>query len=64
MKKKSWSSGFLSPNTLIHRVAALLAVSTLLVLGTFTSVMAKKPECGDGKCKDGSQDNGVDWWTP
>ena len=41
MEKKRWSCSFLSVNTLIHRIGALLAVSTLLVLGTSTPVMAK-----------------------
>ena len=57
MKKKSWSCAFLGMNTLVHRVGALLAVSTLLVLGTFTPVMAKKPVCGDGKCNGGENAN-------
>ena len=49
--EKKWVSSFLGVNTLIHRVGALLAVSTLLALGTSTPVMAKKPVCnGDGVC--------------
>ena len=51
MKKKRWSCAFLGMNTLVHRVGALLAVSTLLVLGTSTLVMAKCD--GDGICERG-----------
>ena len=57
MKKKSWSCAFLGMNTLVHRVGALLAVSTLLALGTFTPVMAEKAVCGDGACTGGENAN-------
>ncbi len=57
MKKKGWSWGFLSVNTLIHRVGALLAVSTLVVLGTFTLAMAAKAVCGNDICEKGENAN-------
>ena len=41
MEKKRWICAVSGMNTLVHRVGALLAVSTLLVLGTSTPVMAK-----------------------
>ena len=66
MKKKNWSCGFLGLNTLIQRVAALLAVSTLLVLGISTPVMAKcnnNTVCEKGEnaknCADCSENGGT-----
>ena len=44
-------------NTLIHRVGALLAVSTLVVLGTFTLAMAAKAVCGNDICEKGENAN-------
>ncbi len=42
MEKKKWSCAFLGMNSLFHRVGALLAVSTLLVLGTSTPGMGSR----------------------